>query len=321
MKSQNVKSYATLLILAAMFLAVAFYSLHSSKPTGKQLSPAEAKATPQVLGDSTSIRGEQSRGVFAEPFWPIKQPDLQKISAESWLVYDSETGQILSAKNENKQLPIASLTKIITGLVAYDNLDFSSTISVGPGDEINITPTLRLRTGDEVKVNDLFEAMMVGSANDAALALANHTEKATGRKFTDLMNLKASALGMLNSNFGNPMGFDYGKNYSTANDLKLAVQATNKLAAFTGLGRRMSKIFSGAMGKEYRINSTNKLLKNYPELEAVKTGYTESSKGSLIVKAAHKGRSIVYILIGSNFRERDFTSLKSEIEASFVLPE
>src|SRR4029077_21109724 len=99
------------------------------------------------------------------------------------------------------------------------------------------SPALNFLVGDSVKADDVFNSMLIGSCNDAALALADDVTGQTQKNFVDLMNQEAKTLGMANSSFENPMGFDNFNNYSTAQDIKILITETQQLAVFKDLGR------------------------------------------------------------------------------------
>lgn len=309
-----------MLIFSAVFTFASFYAV--SKPYQKTAAPLNtaAPAQPKVLGAAISLRGADDTSKITLPdLVKIKEPDTGKINARSWLVYDLDTGQTLSGKNEKLDLPIASLTKLITGLTAYDSINFGEQITISKKDLFNVNPSLNFTEGETIKINSLFDSAIIGSANDAALALANHAGQAAGKPFVDLMNEKAQNLGMASTHFSNPMGFDSKYNFSSANDLRLAVSASQKLLLFANLGRRTSYSFQNSEGKTYKISATNKLLASHPEMEAIKTGFTENSKGSIIAKVNWKGRKIIFIVLSSENREMDMENLENEIISAYGL--
>lgn len=277
--------------------------------------PEQIQPEPQVLGASTLIRGEAQPEEFDVAV--LKKPDFSGISAKSFLVFDLKTGKNLLEKNPDKKLGIASLTKLLTALVAYNNNDLNGTLVVPASSEIKVSPTLGLLRGDEVKVLDVFNAMLVGSTNDAALALAGFVG-GSKENFVSLMNSQAKKIGMLNSNFSNPLGFDSFENYSTASDLKLLITRTENLAAFSNLGRRTFYDFSGKLNKTYHASATNKLLAGHPDINAIKTGHTANSGGSMATKIDKNGRGIVILVLGSSNREGDTLLLKNMLETGFA---
>ncbi len=281
-----------------------------------QASVVKNAGQPQVLGASTQdIRGAQPPSL---PLPFLKQPvDTSAISAGGFLVYDTESGQDMLAKNPEQKFSIASLTKLLTALVTYQNVDLSQTATITPGDVITISPSLGLKPGDNIVFSDLFNSMLLGSANDAAKALSNHSFLGGGTEFVKNMNRVAGALGMQNSNFSNPLGFDSQNNYSTAEDLKKLVEETQKLAAFKNIGRRTEYSFISTQGNSYSVKATNKLVGLYPEIEAIKSGQTPAAKQSLISKVNKNGHSIVIIVLSSQNREKDTLDLENLVFDNF----
>jgi serine-type D-Ala-D-Ala carboxypeptidase (penicillin-binding protein 5/6) len=159
--------------------------------------------------------------------------------------------------------------------------------------------------------------MLIGSCNDAALALANYASHASGSDFVDLMNKQAQILRMQNSKFSNPMGFDSDGNYSTAGDLKLLISAIEQLSAFTDLGRRGSYSFSGSLNKTYYTRSTNSLIKNHSDIQAIKTGFTNEAHGAMATKFDIGSHQIVILVLDSQNRESDTLKLKAAVTESF----
>jgi D-alanyl-D-alanine carboxypeptidase (penicillin-binding protein 5/6) len=273
-------------------------------------SPAEAK----VLGESVSIRGGETTEVPV--LTKVTEPDVSGVSAQSFLVFNLTSGETLLQKNPNLQLNIASLTKLMTALVVYNNLDLNKSFIVSPKDTLNVAPTLGLLAGDEVKALDVFNAMLIGSSNDAALALADFTVRDTDEDFPSLMNSYARVLGMQDSHFSNPMGFDSIYNYSTAEDLKALISVTEKLSVFTDLGRRPSYRFSGAK-KTYYTEATNKLIAGHPDIQAIKTGSTPAAGETMATKFNMGENDIIIIVLKSRDREGDTLKLKAAVQSSF----
>jgi len=284
-----------------------------------------AFSPPQVLGTSTPLqvplRGSQA-AVSTQPNSNNTNPgaiDLEGVSAKAVLAYDLETGQILGGKNSGLQLPIASLTKLLTAWVVYQDGDLNDIVEIKNTDLVNVKPVLSLTPGDKIKISDLLNSMLIGSNNDAALALSNYVAEKTGQDFALLMNKAAKELGMRDSQFSNPFGFDYKGNYSTAADLQKLVNATQSLAVFTHLGRAQNFEFTSQSGRRYFTKATNRLLLKHPEIEAVKTGYTESSKGSMITKITLGGRKVILIAISSENREADTLKLEQVLSEYFTV--
>ena len=297
------------LVMAAggYFIAQKSAVFFKAEPTGQK---------PEVLGAFIDARGEPGPADLANkknfPF--LLADDLKTVKAKSYRVFALDGGQILTEKQPDLKLPIASLTKLMTAYITYQTLDFQSLDSVKNPRAANISPSLGLKDGDSVQIGDLFNAMLIGSANDAAFELASAFEKRfAGTDFTDEMNAQAALLNMNDSNFSNPAGFDIGRNFSTAADMQKLVNATFSLAAFKNLSRKTSYSFAGALGKDYRVRSTNRLINKYDDILAVKTGYTQNSLGSMVTVLETSFGDVGIIVLDSPQRETDTLLIRKAI--------
>lgn len=273
-------------------------------------------ARPQVLGAATDIRGEQATPALPE-LKQVKTINDETVQAKSFLGYDLSQDRILAEKNPASPMPVASLTKLLTALIVYEKSNLSEKFVVqqtGP----KVKPSLGLSSGDEVTVMDLFKSMLIGSCNDAAAVLADYIERSTNANFADLMNKKAESLQMTDSFFTNPMGFDYDNNHSSARDLLKLVKVIEKLSIFESISRSQSYEFTSLNGKKFTTQATNKLLGKYDDIQAIKTGFTETAQGSMITKIPLNGHQIILIILGSPDREDDTLRLKRAIESSYL---
>ncbi len=301
-----------IVMLAGVFLFARFVSLATFE------NKAALKNEGQVLGASIDARGElpiEERLKFELPALPEKL--LQKVNAESYIVFDLDSGQVLAEKNSKEQLPIASLTKLMTGYVAYLNLDFSKICKTFPKKYWQVGPFLNLEYGDEVKSGDLFESMLVGSANDAAFALAQCFESKTDLDFVNEMNAQAKILNMENTSYSNPAGFDSVNNFSSAEDLKNLISKVFKIPVFNNLSRKTSYSFESENKNFYKVQATNKLIDKYSDILAVKTGYTKSSLGSMATVVEVMGKQIVVIVLDTETRESDTLKIRQAILEAF----
>jgi len=305
--------------IVLFFAIVLLFNIGTKNEAAQNEPSTAAQNVPTVLGVFTDLRGPLQNNDNTENFQQTGTPDYSNIRAKSFLVYDLATGQILAQKEADKVLPIASLTKLLTAYVVYENLDLNSPITISSNDTLNVQPSLNLQTGDKILALDLFNAMLIGSGNDAALALANHTTETKKENFLDLMNSYAESLGMASSKFSNPLGFDSKDNYSTANDIKIIVTKTQNLSSFVSLGKKKLYEFASSSGNTYQIKATNALISKYQDLEAIKTGYTELALGSMITKLNFLGQKIVIIVLDSADRENDTLNLRKAVIDNFKL--
>ena len=225
--------------------------------------------------------------------------------AKSVLVYDPNSGTELYAKNADQQLPIASLTKLMTAIVVMQSPGFDKPIKITRADQLNVAPVLHLLAGDLVRPEDLVKSMLVGSANDAALALANHFPNQ--KDFIAAMNAEAANLGMTQTHFTTPIGFDTPGNYSSAADLKILVNYALTELPYMQIWQNKNYYFVSMAAKEYYIANSNSLVYDHPDIFSIKTGNTLAALGSMIVlaKDSPSGRQVISLILDSNKREAD----------------
>ena len=306
----------------SLYLILAVLVVGDSIMLGMVIGGGEQPLHPAVLGETVqpvTIRGEPAVAAksLVAPV-PTKDVALQNVTAKSFLVYDADSKIVLAEKGSTEKLAIASLTKLMTALIVYNTARLDEVTTIFDRDRVSESPVLGLQSGDQVKIGDLFNSMLIGSANDAALALSHWVERTSSSAFPILMNNTARQLGMFETNFSNPLGFDSQNNYSSAHDLALLVDATQRFTAFQLLGRSTSYEFTGLGGKHYSILATNKLIAADPELVAIKTGFTLEAQGTMITAATHNSHTIIIIVLGSSDRERDTLLLKHQVFEAYV---
>lgn len=312
MNKNKITNYLFRIILVVSLI----FSLNL-RETNKSVAylPTEGK----VLGIST-IKARGSQDSSEENFEIKKEssPDFSKITAKSFLVFEESSGQDIESNNIQEKLPIASLTKLMTGLIAYENLDLNNLVKVENSFKELTKPILYLEKGDMIKPYDLISSMMVGSANNVAYILANLVAKSTNSNFVELMNEKAKNLSMLDSKFSNPAGFDSESNYSTASDIKKLVLETQKKFLFQSLGKLKKYEFVDSENKTHSIKATNKLVFKNNQVETIKTGFTNEAGGSLVVKFKNGEKKIIVIVLGSADREGDAVQIAEQIFKSYI---
>jgi len=264
------------------------------------VSPREALAL-----DSQNILSQELNKVIS--YGPVAlanaltDPELQ---AKSVLVYDQNSKLVLYSKEIDKKLEIASLTKLMTALVAVAQPNFNQPIIITKADKVYTSPILNLKVGDKVLPEDLVKAMLVGSANDAALTLANHLTNF--KNFIAAMNAEAQILGLSNTRFSTPIGFDDPQNFSTASDLQKLVDYAVQVLPYREIWQNLNYGFSSLNGTQYKIANSNTLISDHPNIKSIKTGQTTLAQGNMVVSAQNlEGHRIIVIVLGSNQRERD----------------
>jgi D-alanyl-D-alanine carboxypeptidase (penicillin-binding protein 5/6) len=222
------------------------------------------------------------------------------VGARSAVLADLTTGALLDAKSPDVAVPIASLTKIMTALITLDRTRLSDMVTVDPRavferGEYGSTSTLGLRAGERISVENLLYAMLLGSANDAAVALAIHISGSEDA-FVRLMNHRAERLGMRHTVFRSPNGLD-DRGRSTARDLLTLVRVADATEGFDRITATRFRSIPAPTGRPRRIQNRNALLWLYPGAFGTKTGSTSLAGACLIASARRDGRRLVAIVL------------------------
>ena len=235
----------------------------------------------------------------------------------SCLLMDAKSGKILYAKNAYNKMYPASTTKLMTAILALENCKTTDVATVSHNAIYSIPvgySHANLKEGEQLTVEQLLNVLLIPSANDSAVVLAEHISGSTD-EFAKLMNEKAKELGCKNTNFVNPNGIHNKNHYSCAYDLALIGQYAMKFSDIMRIAmvRQYTLPTTNKYNKTDRIfNATNALINNesknkyyYPYATGLKTGYTDAA-GSCIVSTAKKGNLelIVVILKASSIAER-----------------
>jgi serine-type D-Ala-D-Ala carboxypeptidase (penicillin-binding protein 5/6) len=288
----------------AFFRSALGIILFGSVGLGFLLIPSPACADTKLSRPSL----EQLPG-FLSGSTPFRTFRRARIPAESILLKDLSSGQVLYAFEADRRLSPASLTKIMSALVMleYGKLDDYVTVSREAAAARKMH--LRLRAGHIFRLEDLLKAMLITSANDACLAAAIHVG-GSEEKFVELMNGKARALGLTHTHFSNACGFDSPTHYTTAQDLA----ALTELALQHPLFRSYVKEERGVLtavntNRSYLLRTTNRLLGRMPGVEGVKTGFTSKAGRCLIAKVSQDGKELLLVLLHASSRWNTATHL------------
>lgn len=216
------------------------------------------------------------------------------LSAHSAILVDGESGRVLFARNEHEERSIASITKLMTALVAAER-------AVSLEEEVAIRAewtgiegsSIYLRAGETVTMETLLYGLLLQSGNDAAVAVAGHCAGDV-ESFVELMNQKAASLGMAHTHFTNPNGLSEEGHYSTAFDMAVLARACcrNELVA------KIAATKSITLGTRTFTNH-NKLLWRYEGCTGMKTGYTELAGRTLVSSAQRNGQTLIAVTLNA----------------------
>lgn len=281
----------------------------------------EMAENPVLLAAQEKQLSFQNNIIELRPFKKNNVPDLEigAKSAISVLIDGKGKERILFEKEKNSQLPIASLTKLMTAKIVLDNYDLSKEIKISE-EAIDQEEKLgKLNAGLVLPVKYLLYPLLMESSNDAAFALANDYEEMTETDFVQLMNQKARNLSLFNTKFFNSTGLDIEEpeeitNYSSS--LDLALLAKNLLR-----DDLLWEILSTPKFDNYgpELVNINKLLGEFPRVIGGKTGYTEKALGCfLLVMEAPRGKGyIVNIILGSDNKFLEMEKLISWLNSAY----
>lgn len=299
-------SYLSTLVLGVIFLTILVWLLFPA------FSERKLKiASP--LPDFLSIT-ENKQVSLLDLFLPKieESTDFKKpqISAKSALIYDLTTEKTLFEKDAKEKQPIASLTKIMTAIIALENPKADNLYVVTKADLVGEN-SMGLTNGETLSLEELLYGLMLASGNDAAETLASNYN--FGREnFIKAMDDKAKSLSLKNTQFVNPSGLEGdGKQYSTAYDL--FVVSNYALTNFP-LFRKVVSTFQYTIPytkdhKEFYLENETNLLTSYPGVKGVKDGYTPEARLCLVTYLEHEGHKIIGVLLGSDDRRGEMKEL------------
>jgi D-alanyl-D-alanine carboxypeptidase len=224
-----------------------------------------------------------------------------QIEAVSWALYDATAHVKLASWNANTRRAMASVTKVMTAMIVIDQVDLEEVVTVPELATNGWGSSAGLVAGEEWTVHDLLVAMLIRSANDAAVTLAWHVGGNSVEAFIEEMNERARELGMDDTSFANPNGLDDADNYSTANDLLKLTLASLEYELIHQISRyRLVQLPDDPTGKTRFVKNTNLLLGAYPGVVGLKTGDTPWANRVLLSVAERGGRRIVGVVMGTD---------------------
>lgn len=241
-----------------------------------------------------------------------------EISAPAAVLMESSTGKVLFEKNAHEQRPCASITKVMTLLLVMEGLDSGAialddvvtasehAASMGGSD-------IWLEPGETMSVNDLLKATVIVSANDAAVALAEHlcgSEDA----FVAKMNERAAELGMQDTVYKNCNGLDEDGHLTSAYDIALVSRA---LIAHEHIFDYTTVWMDELRGGKTQLVNTNKLLKSYSGITGLKTGTTGKAGSCMAATAERDGMSLIAVVLGCSTTDERFSSAASLLDYGF----
>ena len=261
--------------------------------------------------------GADKELAFSSPLNPDTSSDLPDVLAENAITVDITNDQVLFEREANTRVPIASLTKIMTAVVALEHMRLADEILVSEKAGTTKENSMGISPFEIYTLEDLLYGLVLHSGNDSAVAIAEGAAQ-TEESFVEWMNIKAEELGLKDTSFADASGLD-DSTYSTAYDLAKLTKYALKNPDFKRVVATFEYEIPYEEGKHkylFLSNQTN-LLTTYPGVRGVKTGYTEEANYCLVTYAENNGVEIVGVILDSNARRSDMVRMLDYSFAKF----
>ena len=235
------------------------------------------------------------------------------------LLMEASTGRILYAKDENNEVPLASVTKIMSTLLVMEaiqegKIKLTDMVTVSQRAASMGGSQVFLEFGEQMSVDDMLKSLIVVSANDATVALAEHVY-GSEETFIAQMNKRAKELGMMHTNFVNTNGLDIDGHYSSAYDVALMTRELLKYPLVT----KYSTIWMDTIRNgEFGLANTNKLIRFYQGANGMKTGFTSTAKYCLSGTALRDGLQLIAVVLGAESSDDRFAVTKKLLDFGFA---
>ncbi len=244
---------------------------------------------------------------------------IEGVNAKSCILIEQSTGEVLREMNADDELPIASVTKIMTMLLIMEQIDggilkYDDMVSVSENAMSYGGSTMFLEAGEQLTVNDMLKGIAVASANDGCVAMAEHIAGSESA-FVDMMNKKAADLGMEHTSFANTNGLDEDGHYSSARDVAIMSRELlnhPKITDYTSIWT--DELRDG----KFQLANTNKLIRFYTGANGLKTGSTSEALCCLSASAVRDDMQLIAVVLGAPTSAERFASAKALLDYGFA---
>jgi D-alanyl-D-alanine carboxypeptidase len=289
-----------------------YFSDASTDITEKKPKPNSARDTATATSAPTDTNRPKPKDETDSQKRSLATPQAPApaVDATAFLVADLASGKVFAKKSADRPRPIASLTKLMTAVIAHETQIADDTVTVSPQAAATYGRSGRLLAGDRITVENLLAPLLLESSNDAAVALAEHTGKT---QFINYMNRKATALGMSQTRFADASGLS-SQNVSSPNDLlALARYIHQKKPFIFDLTKRSQVSTPDRASEALDIYTANNPMVGRPDFLGGKNGYTDKARHTLLslfsVPFPHGSRPVAIIVLGSDTHSQDTKKL------------
>ncbi len=249
-----------------------------------------------------------------------ERPDPPQLRATAWALVDAETGLYLAGKNPDERLPMASTTKIMLALLAFeDDVDLDEEVAIPDEAERfvgSVYSNVGLIEGERLSVRELLKAALIPSATEAVYTLADHLGGGSVEVFVEDMNQEADSVGLENTHFENPAGIDEDGHYSSARDLATMARAAMEYPMFADMVDTERATVT-TQNREIEFFNTNNLLYAYEQADGVKTGTSLRAGPCLVASATEGDESYIVVVLDAAGEEYRFEAARTALEYGF----
>ena len=263
---------------------------------------AETRSSDQVDGVAASKRS-------------LAAAVLPDVAMRAGALVDGE-GRVLWSRRETERRPMASITKIMTAVVALERSDVTTMVVIPKASGQVGESTAFLRPGEKLPMNQVLEALLVKSGNDAAVAIARSVA-GSDEAFVKLMNDKAVELGLKNTHFANSHGLDEAGHYTTAADLAVLGRYAMANPRFREIVK-MQTVTIGSGARKEVLHSTDLLIGNYAGAIGIKTGFTDGAGYSVLSAAERDGLTLYAVVLGTSSELQRFREARELLDWGFA---
>ncbi len=281
------------------------------------LAAALLASVPAYAWTPGALTTDPSRPILISPSTDEQRPEAPRVTAKGAIVVDMDTGTILYSRNADKQLEMASTTKMMTAILIREDMPLDEEVKVPAAATGVAGSTLGLRRGEKFTVEQLLYMMLVPSANDAAVTLAV-ADSGSVKAFVQKMNERAEAMGLTNTHFVNDCGLHAEDHYSSARDLAVIASVAMRDPVFRRIvsTREFTLPLVGGV-RDRLIKTSNELLQHNDWVNGIKTGSTPYAGYCLASSATRDGLTLISIILGAKDQDTREAESKALLEYAF----
>lgn len=286
------------------------------QPQQPQRLPIRMRFIAVLVSLGVAFSGAGLPGAGAQPALDVNAPEAPPVAAHAAVLMDFATGRVLAAKNPHARMEPASITKIMTAVVALEHGDLDAVIEF-PTAAANVEGSkVHFRPGDPYTLAELLYGLMLESGNDAAIAIALHVAGSVA-EFANLMNETARRIGAVNTHFTNPHGLPDPDHYTTAYDMALITQYAYRFPEFAAIVAAESYTLPYVPGRPARTLYNGNRALGSGGIDGVKTGYTQAAQHTYVASASREGNRLIAVVLRTH-REGKWEDALTLIEYGFA---